>query len=139
MRVHRQQEPVITASCSPPEQFEGSRECLQQRRSALSFVASETLRQLHTKAASHQGSFTPGQLHIKAAMVDWAVIAAPFLLPISFIWDAFCFSRLWITYWLAQPDKQHSAKVFAVQAQVTTCLFLLHLNPRLSSFKIGEF
>ena len=60
----------------------------------------------------HQGS-------TKAAMVDWAIIAAPFLLPISFLWDAFCFSRLWINYWLAQPDQQHFAKVFHVQAQVT--------------------
>ena len=58
-------------------------------------------------------------------MVDWAVVAAPFLLPISFIWDTFCFSRLWITYWLAQPDKHHSAKVFAVQAQVTICIFFI--------------
>ena len=57
-----------------------------------------------------------------ATMVDWAVLAAPVLLPVSFLWDSFCFFRLWINYWLAQPEKQHSAKVFAVQAQVTSCL-----------------
>ena len=61
-------------------------------------------------------------------MVDWAVIAAPFLLPISFLWDAFCFSRLWINYWLAQADQQHLAKVFDVQAQVTNDLFELSVK-----------
>ena len=76
-------------------------------------------------ASSSAGAHSPLLLLIYQAMVDWAVVAAPFLLPISFIWDAFCFSRLWITYWLAQPDKHHSAKVFAVQAQVTICIFFI--------------
>ena len=81
-------------------------------------------------ACSSAGEHSPLLLLIhqaSQAMVDWAVVAAPFLLPISFIWDTFCFSRLWITYWLAKPDKQHSTKVFAVQAQVTICIF----HPRL--------
>ena len=94
LRVYRQREQVIAASC--PE-FGGI--SLQRR---ASFVASDP----------------PSS---KAAMVDWAVLAAPLLLPISFLWDAFCFSRLWISYWLAQPDKQHSAKVFTVQSQVINC------------------
>ena len=58
-------------------------------------------------------------------MIKWDVLVSPFLLPVSFIWDTFCFWRLWINYWLAQPDQQHFAKVFHVQAQVTNGLFEL--------------
>ena len=86
-------------------QSDGSRERQQQRLSALSFFVD-----------------SGPQSRRLATMVDWAVLAAPVLLPVSFLWDSFCFFRLWINYWLAQPEKQHSAKVFAVQAQVTSCL-----------------
>ena len=51
-------------------------------------------------------------------MIKWDVLVSPFLLPISFLWDTFCFWRLWINYWLSQPDREHLAKVARVQAQV---------------------
>ena len=54
-------------------------------------------------------------------MIKWDVLVSPFLLPVSFLWDAFCFWRLWINHWLSQPGKEHLTKVSRVQAQVV-CL-----------------
>jgi len=51
-------------------------------------------------------------------MIKWDVLVSPFLLPVSFLWDTFCFWRLWINYWLSKPDREHLAKVAHVQAQV---------------------
>ena len=51
-------------------------------------------------------------------MIKWDVLVSPFLLPISFLWDTFCFWRLWINYWLSRPDQEHLTKVARVQAQV---------------------
>ena len=51
-------------------------------------------------------------------MIKWDVLVSPFLLPVSFLWDALSFWRLWINYWLSRPDQEHLAKVARVQAQV---------------------
>ena len=51
-------------------------------------------------------------------MIKWDVLVSPFLLPVSFLWDVLSFWRLWINYWLSQPDQEHLAKVARVQAQV---------------------
>ena len=58
-------------------------------------------------------------------MIKWDVLVSPFLLPVSFLWDAFCFWRLWINYWLSQPGKEHLTKVSRVQAQVSYIYILL--------------
>ena len=52
-------------------------------------------------------------------MIKWDVLVSPFLLPVSFLWDALSFWRLWINYWLPRPDQEHLAKVARVQAQVS--------------------
>ena len=57
-------------------------------------------------------------------MIKWDVLVSPFLLPVSFLWDALSFWRLWINYWLSQPDQEHLAKVASVQAQVGAEIFL---------------
>ena len=56
-------------------------------------------------------------------MIKWDVLVSPFLLPVSFLWDAFSFWRLWINYWLSRPDQEHLAKVARVQAQVNAEIF----------------
>ena len=53
-------------------------------------------------------------------MIDWAVLVCPFLLPISFLWDALAYWRLRLSYWLhgSTAHLLHQAKVARVQEQV---------------------
>ena len=70
-------------------------------------------------------------------MIKWDVLVSPFLLPVSFLWDALSFWRLWINYWLSQPDQEHLAKVARVQAQVRTEILFRFIG-YIPSEKIGQ-